>query len=205
MRITGGVAKGRPIKAPPGQRTRPTLARVREAIFDILGAAVGEASFLDLFAGSGSVGLEALSRGAARVLFVEIRPENCALIRANLRSLGLGEGASIWCLDALKAVRRLAAKGEKFDIIFADPPYGAKWLEAIGAGVARAGILAPRGSFLVQAGGKEEAPPALGGLSLQREYRYGDTKLFLYRWSPGGGEINLASSGEGNTGGSSNC
>lgn len=195
MRITGGLAKGRPIKAPPGHHTRPTLARVREAIFNILGGAVYESSFLDLFAGSGSVGLEALSRGAARVLFVEARPENCALIRANLRSTGLGEGASVWCLDALKALRRLTAKKEKFDIIFADPPYGAKWLETIGECVARAGILAADGCFLIQVAGKEEAIPAFGSLSLQREYRYGDTKLFLYRWSGGGGEDNLASNG----------
>lgn len=186
MRIIGGRAKGLFIKGPPGQHTRPTLARVRQSIFDILGAGVVGASFLDLFAGSGSIGLEALSRGAARVLFVEGKPANCALIRANIRRTALVEGATVWCLDVLRALRRLAAQQEQFTIVFADPPYGEGWLARVGEAVAEGRILAEDGRFLAQVAGKEEAVATFGALHLTREYRYGDTKVLVYRWTLGG-------------------
>ncbi|MGB9887559.1 MAG: 16S rRNA (guanine(966)-N(2))-methyltransferase RsmD [Moorellales bacterium] len=180
MRITGGTAKGLSIKGPADPRTRPTAARVRQAVFDILGGAIEGTSFLDLFAGSGSVGLEALSRGASRVLFVESHPANAAVVRVNLRDTGFQSKATVWCLDVRLALRRLVRRGERFQFVFADPPYGQGWLKVLGEALSEA-ILADEGSLLVQASTHDSAGETLSGLLLQREYRYGDTRLLLYR------------------------
>jgi 16S rRNA (guanine(966)-N(2))-methyltransferase RsmD len=188
LRIIGGTAKGYPIKTPHDRHTRPTLSRVRQAVFDILAAEIMGASFLDLFAGCGSVGLEALSRGAGKVVFVEKNPANCALIRQNLKGAGLGAKAAIWCLDVRRALNRLKAQKASFDVVFADPPYEQGWLKELGEKLAGADILAPGGAFLVQASVRDapdlEEPARL---LLIREYRYGNTRLLFYR-CPGGGE-----------------
>ena len=123
MRIIAGALKGR-VLAPVQGRTRPTAARVREAIFNILGAAVAEARVLDLFAGTGALGIEALSRGAAAAVFVEDHPEALKGLRRNLETLGLVERSQVLPLPVAAALRKLAARGEPFDLVFLDPPYG---------------------------------------------------------------------------------
>ncbi|HEX9727225.1 MAG TPA: 16S rRNA (guanine(966)-N(2))-methyltransferase RsmD [Gemmatimonadales bacterium] len=121
VRIVGGALGGRAIQTPADDRVRPTTDRVREALFNVLAAEVPDSTVLDLFAGSGALGLEALSRGAARVTFVDIGPRSLAALRGNIAALGLDDRATVRRADALRFVRQLA--GDAFDIAVADPPY----------------------------------------------------------------------------------
>lgn len=121
MRVVAGSRKGHRIDVPRGVRTRPTSDRVRAAIFSILGSVEG-ARCLDLFAGSGALGIEALSRGARTCLFVERDRRACRVIRANLERLGF-EDAAVRCADVERALREEAASGRRYDLVLADPPY----------------------------------------------------------------------------------
>ncbi len=180
LRISGGELKGRLVKAPPGQATRPTSAKVREALFAILGARVAEARVADLFAGSGALGLEALSRGAARCLFVDQAPAALKLLGRNLDALGLTGRAKVLGMDLASpaAGRRLAQEGP-FDLILADPPYG-RGLAAMIAGLAaKAGILAPEGRLVIEHSHRER-PVALAGLVLGDHRIYGQTELSFF-------------------------
>ncbi|MBL67028.1 MAG: 16S rRNA (guanine(966)-N(2))-methyltransferase RsmD [Verrucomicrobiales bacterium] len=124
MRITGGLWAGRPLKVPPGQGVRPTPDKVRQAIFNSLGYWVAGQSVLELFAGSGALSLECLSRGATRAVCVELSRRHAGVLRGNLQSLEADAGVRVQ--DAFVAARQLAEHGEQFDFIVADPPYGEK-------------------------------------------------------------------------------
>jgi len=180
MRVIGGSAKRRRLLAPPGKGIRSTTDKVKEALFNILAARVPGAHFLDLFAGTGGVGIEALSRGAARVVFVERNPRALALIRENLRRTGFADRAAVFAQDALAALNLLGRRGERFDVIFLDPPYRkgyeAKALTLIGS----KGLLAPEGVAISESDCRDEAP-AVENLTLFRRERYGDTVLNFYR------------------------
>src|SRR5262245_36867328 len=145
MRVIGGHDRGRRLRAPRGLRTRPTADRVRETLFDVLGPAVAGARVLDLFAGTGAVGIEALSRGAARVVLVERDPSALRALRANLAALGASRGAArVMAGDVLHALPEIGAQEGAFDFVFVDPPYAttlaARTLEAlVVAGVCREG------------------------------------------------------------------
>jgi len=121
MRLTGGLDRGRRLIVPRGARTRPTASKVREAIFNILGPPPGPV--LDLFAGTGALGLEALSRGAPKAVFVERDGAALGALRRNLREVGMEERATVIGADVRTALRRLAAAGEQFSWVFLDPPY----------------------------------------------------------------------------------
>lgn len=128
MRILAGEARGRKLYSPPGRGTRPTDSRTRETLFNILGEEVLDARILDLYAGSGSVGLEALSRGACSAVFIEQNPGAVRTIRANLKLCRWDNdqetpAGQVWQSTVKSALRRLEEKGERFDIIFADPPF----------------------------------------------------------------------------------
>ena len=127
MRIIGGLAAGRLLKVPPGYDVRPTPDLVRQAIFNSLGARVADARVLDLFSGSGALGLECLSRGAASVFSVEKSNRHAAMVRENLASSGLpSENYEIRVQDAFTAIHQLAEIGRTFDLVLADPPFGEK-------------------------------------------------------------------------------
>ncbi|MEO2082565.1 MAG: 16S rRNA (guanine(966)-N(2))-methyltransferase RsmD [Desulfurobacteriaceae bacterium] len=128
MKVTGGKYKGRRIKSMPKRSDtkllRPTTGRVKESVFSILNNYLEGVKFLDLFAGTGAVGIEALSRGAGKVVFVESDRRFCNLIRENLKSLRVSpEKYEIMCMDYTEALKKLGKRGEKFDFIYADPPY----------------------------------------------------------------------------------
>jgi len=123
MRIIAGTARGRNIEAPKGRDTRPTLDRVRENLFNILQRKTWDAKVLDLFSGTGALSLEALSRGAAEAVLVDIDRAANACQKLNTQKLGFDSQARILLMDWQQAVRQLAAAGEKFDLIFLDPPY----------------------------------------------------------------------------------
>jgi len=123
MRVVGGSAKGHRIHSPRGRMARPTADRVKKTIFDILGSRVTGTRVLDLFAGSGALGIEALSRGASRAVFVESDPGAVRAIRDNIEHCRVGLGAEIFKGRADAAVRSMGRSGESFDLIFVDPPY----------------------------------------------------------------------------------
>ena len=131
MRVIGGMHKGRKIKSLKGKNTRPTADIVREALFDILGGKIAGSRFLDLFAGTGAVGIEALSRGSESAIFVEKSLEACLIIKQNLENLALTEKSRIIRDDAESALKNLLKQGEEFDIIFMDPPYSKNKIEPI--------------------------------------------------------------------------
>jgi 16S rRNA (guanine(966)-N(2))-methyltransferase RsmD len=123
MRILAGEAKGQTLRTREGKGTRPTDSRAREMLFNILGQRVIGATFLDLYGGTGSVGLEALSRGASSCVFIEQNAVACKVIKENLRLLGYGEQAQVWNTTVKAALKRLIDDAKNFDIIFADPPF----------------------------------------------------------------------------------
>jgi 16S rRNA (guanine(966)-N(2))-methyltransferase RsmD len=154
---------------------RPTADRVREALFARLGP-LHEARVLDLYAGSGALGIEAISRGAASVVFVERAPRSLAALRENLASLGLGDRARVQPGDAARVIRRLAAEGARFDLVLLDPPYASGEIaRALGA-LRRAGLLAP-GATLVIESGRRHPLPAVAGFEVRDQRRYGDTLI----------------------------
>ena len=176
MRIISGTHRGRRIAAPKGLATRPTGDRVREAAFNLIGP-VDDARVLDLFAGSGALGLEALSRGAASVTFVESDRAACRTIADNLAKLGL-TGARVVCADALWTVRR---DTHTYDLVLVDPPYEA-WAELeprLAEHLPR--VLAPDGLLVVETGARTE--PALP-LPIRTSRRYGSARLTLFEHRP---------------------
>jgi 16S rRNA (guanine966-N2)-methyltransferase len=177
VRIVAGSRKGARIFAPKGLDTRPTADRVREAAFNLLGpGAAEEATVLDLFAGSGAMGLEALSRGAAHATFVESDREACRTINRNLDKLGF-DAATVLCQDALTALRADARQGTRYDLVLLDPPY--KRFSSLQKAMIRhlPEILAPAGTLLVETAAEEE--PDLP-LAKRTTRRYGSARLTLF-------------------------
>jgi 16S rRNA (guanine966-N2)-methyltransferase len=184
MRITGGIHKSRTLAAPSGTATRPTTDRVREALFSILGAAgaIDGARVLDLYAGTGALGLEALSRGAAHATLVESSRNALSALRANVKALGLEERTHVAALDVGRAAQRLAEM-DPFDIVFADPPWALvdtgdasrALANIVAAGVLRAGAL------VVLEHAARSVPPSIAGLALDETRRYGDTTLTIFK------------------------
>jgi 16S rRNA (guanine(966)-N(2))-methyltransferase RsmD len=181
MRISAGEHRGRRLRSPRGSRTRPTSDLLRQAVFNVLDERIRGASVLDLFAGTGAIGLEALSRGAATATFVERDRQAVASLRANLVALDLTGRARIVVGDALSMLSRLQAAGECFDCIFLDPPYGeqdllARCIETLAPG----SVLRENGSLFVQAFHKTALPEAAGVLRRTWRRRYGESSLILY-------------------------
>ncbi|HEY2142424.1 MAG TPA: 16S rRNA (guanine(966)-N(2))-methyltransferase RsmD [Solirubrobacteraceae bacterium] len=180
MRVIAGRWGGRPLTAPEGRTTRPTSDRVREALFSMLGAVQGM-DVLDLFAGTGALGIEALSRGAGRVVFVERDPDALASLTVNLESLGIEwEEAEVRRGDAFGALRAARARQETYDLVFIDPPYrqAHDWEPELSA--ALPSLLAPAGRVVVES--DRRGPIELEfDLELERERRYGNTSIKIHR------------------------
>lgn len=123
MRVIAGKARRRNLVCPSGNNTRPTTDRIKETLFNILQTEVPDARFLDLFSGSGGIGIEALSRGSKQCVFVENGKEAVACIKTNLKNTKLSEQSQVMAMDVMQALRRLDALGQPFDLIFMDPPY----------------------------------------------------------------------------------
>jgi pantetheine-phosphate adenylyltransferase len=183
VRITGGKLGGRRIRVPRGSAVRPTADRVRESLFARLGSFDG-ARVLDLFAGSGALGIESLSRGAATATFVERSGAVVATLRQNLEALGVSSQSNVVRDEASAAIRRLAAAGACFDLVFLDPPYAEReiCLRALRA-LGTSGILARGATVLVEAS-RHLPPPEAAGLRKVDERRHGDTVLHRFEAAP---------------------
>ena len=177
---SGGRRGGRLVSAKARGDLRPTAARVRDALFNSLGTSIEGASVLDLFAGTGALGFEAIHRGAARVVLVERHAQHAAALRARVVAQAMEPQALVCCEDASAAIDRLARAGERFDLILLDPPYGQGWLDRALAAIARAELLAP-GGVIVAEGHWRDRPERPEGLALSREARYGETVLWFFR------------------------
>jgi 16S rRNA (guanine966-N2)-methyltransferase len=170
VRIIAGTRRGHRIAAPKGPDTRPTSDRVRENAFNLIGP-VDDADVLDLFAGSGAMGLEALSRGAASCVLVEADREACRVINANLDRLRLN--ATVLCQDIARAI---AGERRQYDLVLCDPPYDFDHARL----AARLGrLVAPEGLLVYESSGREE-PPEVPGLSVRTSRRYGSARLTLF-------------------------
>jgi 16S rRNA (guanine966-N2)-methyltransferase len=170
VRIIAGTHRGRRIAAPRGRDTRPTSDRVRENAFNLIGP-VDDADVLDLFAGSGALGLEALSRGAASAVFVESDRDACRTINANLDTLGLH--ATVLCADVIRTV---ANERRRYDLVLADPPYGFDHARVVPY-LAR--LLNEDGLLVYESSGRE-APPRVPGLAERTSRKYGSARLTLF-------------------------
>jgi 16S rRNA (guanine966-N2)-methyltransferase len=178
MRVIAGRYGGRRLTAPKGRRTRPTSERVREALFAMLGDIEG-ARVLDLFAGTGALGIEALSRGAGRAVFVECDRAALEALQSNLAALGLaGEQAQLRRERAEEALRGARKRKETYDLILIDPPYGQALRLGPRLSTALAGVLAPGGRVVLE---HDRRTPIDLGLALEKERRYGDTTIAIHR------------------------
>jgi len=173
MRIITGRARGARLKTPKGLLTRPTSDRVKESLFSILGGRVVGRRVLDLFAGTGSLGLEALSRGAASAVFVDRATEH--VLRENAEHTRLDETARILRGDVFSVLSRLAAEGAVFDLVFCDPPYHKGLWERALTALDASPVLSEGALVIVESGEDEKELPSLTRLSLMREERYGHT------------------------------
>lgn len=186
-RIIAGSHKGRRLKTPSGSATRPTGARVRQTLFDILAPRLEGCRFLDAFAGGGGVGLEALSRGAARVVFVDKDQAAVAAVRENLLVLRGAGDTQVLRQDARIALAALADAGVRFDIVYLDPPYESGLYEPLLEQLATTGLLEPDGLVVAEHFHKRLLPETMGRLRRSREVRVGEHRLSFYRPSQGAG------------------
>lgn len=187
IRVIAGRFRSRKLKTLPGNKTRPTSDRLRETLFNVIGRKVGGALFLDCYAGSGAVGLEALSRGAKKACFIEANAKAVQVICGNIDALGIAcnQEAEVFSLDASRAFKKLEKQGIRFDIVFIDPPYNAadeykNTLQWLGTG----SLLAPNalGSLVIAEHDKRHTlADAYGSLHRTRTLTQGDATLSFYQ------------------------
>lgn len=181
MRIITGIAKGISLTAPRGLAVRPTGDRVKESLFNMLGEKITGSLVLDMFAGTGNLGIEALSRGAAQAVFIDSGPRSVRCVRENLARTCLAERAIVLARDAWQALRQLAAEGRRFDIIFCDPPYNKGLAAKAPAMVGALDLLTPAGLLVVEHARHETMADETAKLQKVRDVKYGETVLSIYR------------------------
>lgn len=178
MRVITGKARGVQLKTPEGMLTRPTADRVKEALFSIINFDIPGAKVLDLFGGTGQLGIEALSRGAETAVFVDQREDACKIIRENLRRTKLEGQGRVVRSDYLDYLRRCR---DKFDIILLDPPYAEVFLENALKSITEIDILQSGGIIVTERPSGKELPYEFEGFTRSKDYKYGNTVLTLYR------------------------
>lgn len=177
MYVIAGSAKGRKLKSLPGLTTRPILARIKKSLFDIIRLKVPESVFLDLFAGTGSVGIEALSRGAKACVFIEKDRQAAKIIQENLFLTGFSDRGQALIGSVFELLKNL---GKKYDIIFIGPPYKMGATVNTIALLEKCQLLPKEGIVVAQHHFKEQIPLAIGQLHLRRQEKYGDTRLSFF-------------------------
>jgi 16S rRNA (guanine(966)-N(2))-methyltransferase RsmD len=180
MRIVGGSLSGRVLRAPAGAATRPTSEKVREAVFNILGRAIDGAAVLDLFAGSGALGIEAVSRGAVHVTFVDSGKQAIKALTANLAELGIADRATVVHADVVRTVGR---GGGPWGLVFVDPPYASD-LAVRAVAALPTESLAADATIVIEHDRRHAPPDAVGSLLRTDQRRYGDTSVSFYTRGP---------------------
>jgi 16S rRNA (guanine(966)-N(2))-methyltransferase RsmD len=187
MRVISGTAKGRHLKAVPGMGTRPTTDKVKEAIFSMIGPYFDGGMVLDLFAGTGGLGIEALSRGMDRAVFVDMDKKSIDVVRENLAACRLEQVAEVYRNEAERALKVLAKKeGEnRFELVFLDPPYRMKTADKLMEEMHNLGLLAPEAVVLVEHASDFRYPEAFGPFVCRRLALYGETAVAIYDYQQG--------------------
>nr|WP_255370396.1 16S rRNA (guanine(966)-N(2))-methyltransferase RsmD [Holdemania sp. Marseille-P2844] len=181
MRIVAGKFRSRLIQAPKGDQTRPTLDKVKEAVFSRIGPYFDGGVMLDLFAGSGSMGLEALSRGVEHVYFVDRSPAAAAVIKANIASLQVEAQCDVWKCDSFAALRRLAGMGVQLDLVYLDPPYQKQQLHKIMQQLDALNLIRDHGQVILESLKEDEFDEAYHQLHRVKEATYGISRISYYR------------------------
>jgi 16S rRNA (guanine(966)-N(2))-methyltransferase RsmD len=181
--VIAGKARGHNLKSMKGLATRPTLDRVREAVFNVIAPRVEEANFLDAFAGTGAIGIEALSRGARTCYFNDFRRQAVLIIKENLQHCHLEEKAKVFNLEGMQLLSILEKeeKGLCFDLIYVDPPYEAGLYETFLLCLSESSLIAPQALVIVESNASFAFPECIGKLTLQKKNRYGDTFIGYYK------------------------
>jgi 16S rRNA (guanine966-N2)-methyltransferase len=181
MRVIGGKVRGRRLKVPKSRSVRPTAARIKESLFNILPHDLSGVKVLDLFAGTGNLTIEALSRGAAEAILIDASAQSGEVIRENLRRLGLTSRTNVWITPVSRALRLLARRGEGFDLIFLDPPYEQQLVDRTLQSIAGTGLLRQSGILVAEHSRREPIKKQYGDLELDDQRRYGSTVLSFFR------------------------
>ncbi|MBO8162380.1 MAG: 16S rRNA (guanine(966)-N(2))-methyltransferase RsmD [Brevibacillus sp.] len=188
MRVIAGEYRGRPLTAVPGKGTRPTTDKVKESVFNIIGPYFDGGWVLDLYAGTGGLAIEALSRGIERAVLIDIDPKAIAVIKKNLSSLGLSRRAEVYRNDAVRALRALAKRKLPFNVVMLDPPYAQQKIAEDIARMVEYGLLAANAWVVAEHDASVSLPRRLAGCELERTATYGDTGISIYRFTAEGGE-----------------
>jgi 16S rRNA (guanine(966)-N(2))-methyltransferase RsmD len=183
LRVISGEAKGHKLKTVKGNTTRPTTDRVKESLFNIIAGFVGDAEVLDLFAGTGNLGIEALSRGANSAVFVDKSRECSNVILENLTHTRLLERSTIITSEVGLAISRLANEGKRFSLIFLDPPYNKNFVEKTLNYISKSDIILDNGLIVAEHDYIDSVPESIDHIKLLRSERYGDTVISFFRKS----------------------
>jgi 16S rRNA (guanine(966)-N(2))-methyltransferase RsmD len=181
MRIIAGKYRSRRLKAPNSFNLRPTSDRLRETLFNILGPSVEQSLFVDLYAGTGAIGIEALSRGAREVFFIDRDPASISLVRQNLESLQISSGVEVFTADAERGLDKLATRHLIADFIFLDPPYNNDGCTEVLEYLDASHLVAPQGMVIAEHSSKLDLPERLNRLERTRLLEQGDAALSFYR------------------------
>lgn len=181
MRIISGSARGRTLKAVPGMGTRPTTDKVKEAIFSMIGPYFDGGEVLDLFAGTGGLSIEALSRGMSRAVLIDADKKALETVRHNLQAAGFAACAEVYRNDAVRALKALAKRGKTFDLVFIDPPYKMKVIPELLERLTDGGLLSGRAIVVLEHDAEDRHDTAYGDLRPTRRAEYGDTAITVYR------------------------
>ncbi|MCM3783016.1 16S rRNA (guanine(966)-N(2))-methyltransferase RsmD [Neobacillus mesonae] len=183
MRVISGTAKGRPLKAVPGTGTRPTTDKVKEAVFSMIGPYFDGGTVLDLFAGSGGLGIESLSRGMDQAVFIDLEPKSIEVIRTNLKATGLDGKAEVFRNEAGRALKLLAKRNFKFDLIFLDPPYRMKNADEFMMTLEANHMIHDFATIVVEHDAAHDYSLQIGRFEQTRKATYGDTAISVYQYS----------------------
>nr|WP_086074565.1 16S rRNA (guanine(966)-N(2))-methyltransferase RsmD [Paenibacillus camerounensis] len=197
VRVVSGSAKGRPLKSVPGNGTRPTTDKVKEALFSMIGPYFDGGIALDLFAGTGGLGIEALSRGMEHAVFVDMEQKSIDTVRANLKAARLEDKAEVYRNDAGRAIGALEKRGRAFDLVFLDPPYRLKHGDELMLTLAGKGLLKPDAVIVLEHESGYAYTEEITGFFRTRQAIYGETAISIYQYEAASEEAGLSSE-EGN-------
>lgn len=183
VRVISGRAKGRPLKSVPGTGTRPTTDKVKEALFSMIGPYFDGGAALDLFAGTGGLGIESISRGMDKAVFIDADSKSLDTIKANLAATGFTSQAEVFRNDAARALKVLERRGYRFHLVFLDPPYRMKNGDALMTELRHKGLLHDDALIVLEYESSYTYPETLEGFQHLRSARYGETAVSIYRFT----------------------